>query len=870
MSNSDQSLDIKEMVERVREGTDIVHVIGQHIDLDRHNKALCPFHQEKVPSFSVNPTGQYFYCFGCGTGGDVIRFLELYENRPFMKVLSDLAEPLGLSLSAMSSEEIERGKEDRLIKDILTATAEFYHRNLTQTARSYLTKKRGFTEETISGFRIGYAHDGLRDHLINECKFPMDLCLKAGVLKDIGEGSIRDYFYKRIIFPNLKRGRVVHLSGRCFDGQNPKYLHLPGKIRFLYNEDALSGKEVFITEGIPDCLSAVQIGYPAVAILGSSSFKEEFVPKFAHCETLNLCLDGDKAGEEGALKAGSLIGERARIIQLPQGLDLNDYLKDHSKEDFAGLVTSAKDIIKYELSFIPAETDKTELPQRLESIIRKLAQMEKAKAEAYLSYEIKSRFKLNTKDIEGYRDMVNKRRKEDTKFLISETAILDAPIKYTALFDGLIDIVEDGGSPAFLLKEGAQLFLSPQVERDGFLYVPPPKEQIPWLLPRGQEVINLYDAQEELSQRERDEALYDDILAYLKAISELPGEGYYDLLVAWVIHTYLLESVQYSPVICLFAVPERGKSRTGKGMINIAHRGIHVESLRDPYLVRVANNLQASIFFDVIDIWQKALKNGSEDILLHRFEKGATVPRVLYPDRGAHKDIVYFSIFGPTVIATNEAVDRILETRAVSINMPETRKRFENNVTPEMSLPLKERLITFRAEYLGEILPDIPKPASGRLGDILKPLQQIIRLVKPDRESCFLGLVEQLQEERKIEKADSLEAQILKVLVEHRDEVERSILPVKLITDAFNDGRPDKFRLTPQRIGRRLSAMGFKKGSTGAGASAIIWDDDAITRLMRTYGLREMPESSDMPEIPESPAGITGITGDTGLFRNPN
>lgn len=405
----------KDLIERVREQTDIMQVIGQHIALDRHHKALCPFHEEKTPSFSVNPRGQYFHCFGCGIGGDVFRFLELYEHKPFMQALSELASQVGISLTSITLEDRDRIKEARTIEDILTETAMFYHQSLTPQVRDYLNKERGFAEETISRFQIGYANGKLREHLIEECGFPLDLCVKAGVLKRADSDSFRDYFYHRVTFPNLKRGRAVHISGRSLDGQEPKYLHLPGELRYLYNEDALSGKTVYIAEGIPDCLSAVQAGYPAVAILGSSNFKPEYLPKLSRCETVYLCLDGDRAGEEGALKIGGLIGERARIVQLPEGLDLNDYLKGHPKEDFEALIASAKDIIKYELSLIPPDTAKTELPQRLESILKKLARMERAKAEAYLSYEIKPRFKLKKEDIDGYRELVNKYRRGEAE-----------------------------------------------------------------------------------------------------------------------------------------------------------------------------------------------------------------------------------------------------------------------------------------------------------------------------------------------------------------------------------------------------------------------------------------------------------------------
>ncbi len=839
--------EFRNLLETVRDKTDIITVIAERITLDRRNKALCPFHDEKTPSFSVNPQGQYFHCFGCGVGGDVFKFLELYENKSFMEALSELAAQAGISLPNLTPEERQDIENSRIIEDILTEAAGFYHRSLTSEVRDYLSKKRRITDETISRYQIGYASGDLRKHLLDDRKMPLDLCLKAGVLKQQDSGAIKDHFYNRVIFPILKRGRVVFLTGRRLDAGEPKYLHLPGQIRFLYNEDTLSGENAFIVEGIPDCLSAVQLGYPAVAILGSFNFKPEYLSKFSRCKTIYICLDGDEAGKVGATKIAEICGERAKIIELPQGYDLNDYFNGYSKTDFDKLIGTSKDIIKYRITNIAPGADKTELPGLLDPVFKKLAYLDKAKAEPYLKYEIKPRFGLTNSDIDAYRVSVNNYRKQDEQEIKSSNS--DSNIIYTASFDGLVDLVEHNGDPAFLIKKNNELEILSEFEKNGIKYVPPPLDQIPWLLPRGEEILNLYELQHVLSQRESDGALYEDLMAYHKAISELPGEEYYDLIVAWDFHTYLLETVQYSPIICLFAVPERGKSRTGKGMIHIAHRGIHVESLRDAYLVRVANDLKACLFFDVKDIWRKAEKNGSEDILLHRFEKGAKVPRVLYPEKGAHKDIVYYSIFGPTIIGTNEGVHKILETRAISINMPETGKRFENDVTPELSLPLKERLIAFRARHLGEILPDMPKPAPGRLGDILKPLHQIIRLVKPEREPSFLRLIKELQSERLVEKADSLEARILEVICMSESEVVTSKLTVKTITDKFNEGRSEKEKVNSRTIGRRLKAMGFKKVRMGDGSMAITWDNILIDRLRETYGMKNTPETSETPEL---------------------
>ena len=132
--------DFREFIEQVREKTDIVEVIGQRIGLGRNNRALCPFHEEKNPSFFVNPKGQYFHCFGCGRGGDVFRFLELYENKPFIDGLKDCARAAGLPLPGFESQEKERVEESRVIEEIYSRTTAFYHRSLTSEAREYLIK----------------------------------------------------------------------------------------------------------------------------------------------------------------------------------------------------------------------------------------------------------------------------------------------------------------------------------------------------------------------------------------------------------------------------------------------------------------------------------------------------------------------------------------------------------------------------------------------------------------------------------------------------------------------------------------------------------------------------------------------------------
>ncbi len=853
---------IEEFKEKVKEASSITEVVAETLTL-KHGKALCPFHQENTPSFSVNEKGGYFHCFGCGKGGDVITYVMLRDQKTFMEAVVYLANRTSIPVPDFGTAGRGEIEEARTVQDILGATVAFYHQHLTPEAKQYLSG-RGFTDETIDHFSLGYAVGGLREHLMSAKGFPGELCVKAGVLMEGENGTLRDRFYKRVLFPNFSRGRVVNISGRTLDESEPKYLHLPGRLEHLLNEDVLlEHKTVFIAEGAVDCLTLAQNSYPAVAVLGAKNFKLEDTVKFSHCEQVFICLDGDKAGREGAVKIAELLQDKARIVCLPDDEDINDYFRTHAREDFDQLVAGAKDFVTYLIDEVPADAPKTQLPRLLDSVLRLLAKMDKAKAEPYLAYVIKPRFNLKDPDIRGYRDMVNKYRGElAKKFNVDD----GKPLVFSAHCDGLIDVVEEDGKPVFLVKSGEDLEIMSEVETDERILIPPPREQLPWLLANASEVKRAYEEEKSLSVMQADSRLFDALVDYHRSISELPGDAHYYLMAAWDMHTYLLEKFQYSPIICLFAVPERGKSRTGKSMIYVAFRGIHVESLRDAYLVRVANDLGASVFFDVMNIWQKAERNQSEDILLHRFEKGARVPRVNCPEKGAHQDITYYVIFGPTIIGTNEAIHRILETRAVNINMPETNRTFENTVTPELALPLKTRLLSFRARHLDSVLPDMPKPAAGRLGDILKPLLQVIRLVKPEVEEDFLSLVHELERDRMVEKAESLEAQVLSTLLSLKDSVVHGVVSVKAITDRFNQGRPEKARLTYQRVGRRLTAMGFKKARGSDGGAVILWDDDMLARLGERYGLEQTSETAERPESFGNGLGVSGVTDETDVF----
>jgi hypothetical protein len=716
---------------------------------------------------------------------------------------------------------------------------------------------------------------GLSDETIRAARIytvpPRDIGKKLGG-GDSGIESLLAFPYPDC--EGYERYRVWYQEGKI----GPKYKQRYGTGNHLYlapTIDLQGDSPLLVVEGEKKTLALRQAGFQVVGLGGvwnwcerAEGYKRPKEPRpipdldlVNWRRPVNILFDSDGHDNRNVrLAAFRLAREFAKrgaavfILFLPTGengekVGADDYLVAYSPEALADLLKTAWPFDpalsdeEVEISYLTKDlTPQTPLSEKLECLVALppcLSHMSEFRRIA-VQESLRERLALPAK----YLSALNKDILKSAKAQRKKAKENSQQEVYTALLDGLVDLVEHEGKPVFLIMENGKLKGIPQVEIEGVAHLPPPKEQIPWMLARGGEVVKAY------AQAEPPGILYDDLLNYFQSISELPAQAYYDLLTAWTFHTYLMEKHQYSPIICNFAVPERGKSRTGKGMVNVAFRGIHVESLRDAYLVRIARNYQATIFFDTMNIWKKAEKAGSEDILLLRFERGAQVPRVLYPEKGAHKDTVYFKVFGPTIIATNISVHNILDTRAIQINMPQSHRRFENEITPELALPLKERLTAFRARFMDKPLPACDKPARGRLGDILKPLIQIIKLVKPDREALFLSLVRDLEKERLIDKSDSLDAQILLVLDSLRNQVERGILPVKAITESFNEGKAENAQFSFQRMGRKLASLGFKKGKTGDGASAILWDDEKLARIFTAYGLGE---TSEIPETSETP-----------------
>jgi hypothetical protein len=438
-------------------------------------------------------------------------------------------------------------------------------------------------------------------------------------------------------------------------------------------------------------------------------------------------------------------------------------------------------------------------------------------------------------NLEGFAQKFVKKTSEKKNSPKEElTLSLDAP--------GTVDVLDDGDKAVYLTKEGNVV---EKVVENGVTYTPPPKDSLPYLLPDKNTVLKLINDSSDSS----DGDLYTHIVSYHKEISDLPNELYYHLLVLWDFHTYLLEKLHFSPILYLYAVKERGKSRTGKGCIYIARRGIFAETVREPDLIRWGNDHRAAIGFDAKDFPKKIARTNCDDLILARFERGATASRTLYPEKGAFRDTRTFRLFGPTIVMTNRPVDDILESRSISIDMRPSVRKFNNPVLPESALELKARLTAFRFRYYARKIPNLDKPANGRLGDILSPLSDIMAACFPNKSEIFNKLVELVTSKKMDDATDTFEAQVVEAVMKAENKVVDGFLPVDLVACFFNEGKNENLAVKSETIGRILRGLGFTSRRTTGGKRGIYFDPETVKTIAYQYGLVDVG-ISQTPSLP--------------------
>ena len=366
----------REVIDEVRLQNDIVEVISQYVPLKQKGNSyfgLCPFHNEKTASFSVNSEKQFYYCFGCGAAGNVFSFLMEMENMDFPEAMKKLAERAHITLPEpeKSAQVIAAELTKQRLFDIHTAAGRYFYECLQEKqgeqARAYLTKRQ-MDPRMARKFGIGYSpdrYDALFKHL-KEKGFTVSDILKSGlVLENKDSKGYHDRFRGRLMFPIFDvQGRVVGFGGRILAKGEPKYLNSPETILFsksrnLYGLNfakAAKKRELILVEGYMDMLSIYQAGFHNVVASLGTAFNQEHartLKRFA--DDVILLYDSDEAGTNAALRAIPVLvknGFRVKVTQVPDGKDPDEFIKAKGAAEFSKLLINAVHYISFEIACI--------------------------------------------------------------------------------------------------------------------------------------------------------------------------------------------------------------------------------------------------------------------------------------------------------------------------------------------------------------------------------------------------------------------------------------------------------------------------------------------------------------------------------------
>jgi len=668
------------------------------------------------------------------------------------------------------------------------------------------------------------------------------------------------------------RFKLFYEDGKAFnkDGSNkPKYITKKDSGNRLYMPSTVTtvlddvSTPIDITEGEKKALKACQEGLHCIGITGLWNWKVKgegkLIPDFDKIaldgRSVYLVPDNDwlqpnRKGESKNLKqavkglAYLLIARGAKVYrrELPQDnrkIGLDDYLCNHSVEELKQLpVYEIRSLtLEEKMEKVSSSTPFDEIQEVINDIANLNSESEKSQ------YVNSLNKKTNIKKASIQSDMKKYAQQGSGKAISKQTFCANFP----GLIDVVIDDTKEDGSTLFMVKEGDNIHYTAEWKmRSGECYIPPGQKSLPFKLPRVSKVKEWY-------QSDNNTHLFKDLIAYFKRFSYLPDEQLL-VVICNVFLTYIQDhkDVNYLPMLLFWAVPERGKSRTGKTMTYVCFRGIHVVELREANLFRYSQDMRATLFFDIMNLWKTAEASKTADILLLRYEKGAKVSRVLFPEKGAFEDTVHYDIYGSTIMATNEAVHKILDSRCIPITMPNKPSSSYEDPKEEKALELKERLTAWRARVIDKHLPEVEaiEGLGGRLWDISKPMLQVCKLVCPDVLNSLIKALREVSSQKTEDRNAGIEGQIVEAIDELSSDKktlpEWEILQSELL-GLLNEDRPEQHQLTPQYLGKKLKAIGIKTRKVHGYAEIRLKKSEFDTLLVQ-YGIIEpLPLEETLP-----------------------
>jgi DNA primase len=366
----------EEKIEEIRSSTDIVDVISGYVQLKKRGKnyiGLCPFHQEKTPSFTVSSEKQIFHCFGCHAGGNIFSFLMDYKNISFVEAVQEVAEHIGIQLIYEKPNESAEQTEQESLYEINVFAARYFSDILLKSddgeiAREYF-KKRNIKLQTQKIFGLGFAPFGW-DHFLTiakENKIDLQKAKTLGLIDTRDDGGFYDKYRGRVIFPIFSpNGRVIAFGGRILENQEntAKYLNSPeslvySKRKSLYGlyhskEEIRKLDKAIVVEGYMDLISLYQHGIKNVVASSGTSFTDEQVQLLSRfTRNVILLFDADTAGQKASMRSIELLLKQdfeVKIASLPKGEDPDSFINNSSKDDFNTFINNAKNFLEYQTS----------------------------------------------------------------------------------------------------------------------------------------------------------------------------------------------------------------------------------------------------------------------------------------------------------------------------------------------------------------------------------------------------------------------------------------------------------------------------------------------------------------------------------------
>ena len=417
----------EQKIDEIRASSNIVDIIGEYVDLKRTGssyKGLCPFHNEKTPSFTVDDKKQLFHCFGCGVGGDVVSFIMQKEGLSYPESLEYLAQKAGIRMEYSSNYQPNpRNKElYEINKDIMM----FYYKNLltNKEAINYL-KNRGLSGKIVNRFMLGFAKNSWQDlcDYVEYRGYDKKDLEDIGLIKKSSKGNYYDKYRNRVIFPIINHyGNVIGFGGRSIGDEMPKYLNSPEsdifKKRFnLYGLNIYKkqkGNDIILVEGYMDVIALNNYGIDyAVASLGTALTLEQAKLIKRYADNVYICYDRDDAGINATNKAIEIFLEaevKPKVITLEEGLDPDDFIKEYGKETFLEKKENALDAYNYkynQILDIYSNSNPNEKYEKLDLFVEFLASIDSDLTREIFINNVSTLFKIDKSTLNQAIDKYN-------------------------------------------------------------------------------------------------------------------------------------------------------------------------------------------------------------------------------------------------------------------------------------------------------------------------------------------------------------------------------------------------------------------------------------------------------------------------------